>query len=282
VKRGQRDPILPRRGAGGRPRPRAGGDRVGADARPAHPDKGVDFGHPTRPPSAATLPLRGRDAAAALAADRAKALQLTPVSRETAERLDRFVGLLLERQRGTNLIAASTVGNLWTRHIADSLQLVSLAPKARSWVDVGSGAGFPGLIIACALAGTRAAVHLVESNGKKAAFLRAAQLLTEAPAVVHQERMEELVRHLPASVDAVCARAVSPLKSLLRLCYPLLGKTAAVGLFPKGQNAELELHEAAKIWNMDAMLVPSRTDPAGRIIVVRDVSPQGRIYNYNS
>ena len=244
---------------------------------------------PTRPPSAAApgsspgqaLPLRGRDSGP-LAADRAKALQLTPVSRETAERLDRFVGLLLERQRSTNLIAASTVAHLWTRHIADSLQLVSLAPKARNWVDVGSGAGFPGLVIACALAGTRATVHLVESNGKKAAFLRTAQRLTEAPAIVHHERMEEFVRRFPSSVDVVCARAVSPLKSLLRLCYPLLGKTAAVGLFPKGQNAQLELEEAAKIWSMHATLVPSRTDPASRIVVVREVSPQGRIYNYNS
>jgi 16S rRNA (guanine527-N7)-methyltransferase len=254
---------------------------VGAGARSAHPDKGVDLGSPTRPPSAATLPLRGRDSAP-LAADRARALELTPVSRETAERLDRFVEILLEWQQRTNLISASTVAHLWTRHIADSLQLVSLAPKARSWVDVGSGAGFPGLIIACALAGTRAAVHLVESNGKKAAFLRAAQRLTDAPAVVHQERMEDFVRHIPGPVDVVCARAVLPLKSLLRLCYPLLGKTAAVGLFPKGQNAQLELEEAAKIWSMHATLVPSRTDPASRIVVVREVSPQGRIYNYNS
>jgi 16S rRNA (guanine527-N7)-methyltransferase len=223
----------------------------------------------------------GEGLAAQFAADRTRALQLTPVSRETAERLDRFVGLLLERQRNTNLIAASTVAHLWTRHIADSLQLVGLVPKAQAWVDVGSGAGFPGLIIACALAGTRSTVHLVESNGKKAAFLRAAQRLTEAPAVVHHERMEEFARRFPGPVDVVCARAVSSLKSLLRLCYPLLGKTAAVGLFPKGQNVELELNEAAKIWNMHATLVPSRTDSAGRIVVVRDVLPRRKIHNYD-
>src|SRR5262245_66679355 len=86
-----------------------------------------------------------------LADDRARALALTPVSRETSERLDRFVELLLTWQRTTNLIAASTVAELWTRHIADSLQLIDLAPDARVWVDLGSGGGFPGLVIGCAL-----------------------------------------------------------------------------------------------------------------------------------
>ena len=110
-----------------------------------------------------------------LAADRARALVLTDVSRETTARLDRFVELLLTWQRTTNLIAPSTVPRLWTRHIADSLQLLDLAPDARVWVDLGSGAGFPGLAIACALTGRPGAVvHLVESNAKKAAFLREA------------------------------------------------------------------------------------------------------------
>src|SRR5260370_38074352 len=107
--------------------------------------------------------IRARPSAAALlAADRARALELTPVSRETAERLDRFVALLLAWERTTNLIARSTVPRLWTRHIADSLQLLPLAPAARSWIDVGSGGGVPGLVIACALARTAgASVRLV-------------------------------------------------------------------------------------------------------------------------
>jgi 16S rRNA (guanine527-N7)-methyltransferase len=149
-------------------------------------------------------------------------------------------------------------------------------------VDVGSGAGFPGLVLACALAGTGATVHLVESNGKKAAFLRAAQQLTEAPAIVHQERMEEFARQFAGPVEIVTARAVSPLTHLLHLCYPLLGKTGATGLFPKGQKADLELKEALKSWNMHATLVPSRTDSMGRILVVRDLSRGGRKYNYDS
>src|ERR1700692_951659 len=102
-----------------------------------------------------------------LAADRSRALALTPVSRETLDRLDRFVAVFLVWQQHTNLIATSTEPTLWTRHIADSLQLLALAPQARIWIDLGSGGGFPGLVIACALADTAGGrVHLVESNAK--------------------------------------------------------------------------------------------------------------------
>jgi 16S rRNA (guanine527-N7)-methyltransferase len=207
-----------------------------------------------------------------LAADRARALALTPVSRETSERLDRFVELLLRWQRTTNLIAPSTIPKLWTRHVADSLQLIDLAPDARLWVDLGTGGGFPGLVIACALADKPGAmVHLVESNAKKAAFLREAQRLTGAPARVHVERIDEFAARFQDRVDAVCARAVAPLKSLLDQGFPLLGKNGVTGLFPKGQNAELELGEARKSWNVKVNLVPSRTEPAGRIVVIRNL-----------
>src|SRR5580700_11720150 len=116
-----------------------------------------------------------------LAQDRRSALALTPVSRETVARLDRFVAELLTWQAKINLIAPSTVPKLWTRHIADSLQLLALAPHAKTWVDFGSGAGFPGLVLACALADTPGAtIHLVESSTKKAAFLREAAKVTAA------------------------------------------------------------------------------------------------------
>jgi 16S rRNA (guanine527-N7)-methyltransferase len=200
-------------------------------------------------------------------------LALVPVSRETSVRLDAFVELLLRWQRRTNLIAPSTLPQLWTRHIADSLQLLDLAPRARVWVDLGAGAGFPGLVIALALVGKSGTmVHLVESNTKKAAFLREAQRLTGAPATVHLQRSEDFAASFQGEVDVVTARAVAPLKSLLDLCFPLLGKSGATALFPKGQHAELELEDAAaqmKSWNMHATLAPSRTDPAGRIVVIR-------------
>ncbi|MFL6822561.1 MAG: 16S rRNA (guanine(527)-N(7))-methyltransferase RsmG [Xanthobacteraceae bacterium] len=211
------------------------------------------------------------------AADRAHALKLTPVSRETLERLDRFVGLLLTWQRTTHLIAPSTVLHLWTRHIADSLQLVDMAPDAHVWVDLGAGAGFPGLVIACALAGRPGVrVHLIESNRKKAAFLREAQRVTAVPAAVHAMRIEEFAASFEGPADVVTARAVAPLKSLLDKCFPLLGKSGAMGLFPKGQNAELELRDVRespmmRAWTMNATLLPSRTDPAGRIVLIRDV-----------
>src|SRR5271170_6587161 len=99
--------------------------------------------------------------ASGLSADRERALALTPVSRETSGRLDRLVELLIDWQQRMNLIASSTIPVLWTRHVADSLQLIALVPKARIWADLGSGAGFPGLVIACALAETEGArVHL--------------------------------------------------------------------------------------------------------------------------
>ena len=207
-----------------------------------------------------------------LAADRARALELTPVSRETVERMDAFVALLLKWQRTTNLIAPSTIPRLWTRHIADSLQLIDLAPRARIWADLGSGGGFPGVAIACALKEMPGAmVHLVESNTRKAAFLREAARVTATPIVVHAERIENLAGLLAGQLDAVCARALAPLDDLVNLAFPLLGKTGTIGLFPKGQNAGVELREASNRWAMHATMVASRTDPQARIIVVRNV-----------
>ena len=140
---------------------------------------------------------------AELANDRERALALTPVSRETLARLDRFVALLLQRQPQINLIAPSTAPTLWTRHVADSLQLLALAPDAHVWADFGSGAGFPGLVIACALADIAGAqVHLAESSAKKAAFLREAAQATGAPAIVHAVRVADFVKAAPAGIAA--------------------------------------------------------------------------------
>jgi len=201
-----------------------------------------------------------------LAADRTRALALTPVSRETAARLDRFVALLLETQRHTNLVGSGALPELWTRHVADSLQLLALAPEARVWLDLGSGGGFPGLVIACALADQPgSAVHLVESNGKKAAFLRQVIRALSLPAEVHEQRIESLQ---DIAADVITARAVAPLAKLLGYVAPLL-KTGGKALLLKGQDVERELTDAAKYWTIEAEFMPSRTHPAGRIVVVR-------------
>ena len=204
-----------------------------------------------------------------LAADRAEALRLTPVSRETQQRLETFVALLLQWQQKTNLISPATIPNLWTRHVADSLQLINLAPNAKVWVDFGAGGGFPAIPVACALAERPGAqVHLVESNGKKAAFLREAIRATGVPAVVHQKRIEDCGDSFGDKVDVVSARALAPLKILCDQAFPLIAR-GAVGLFPKGQDVAAELTEAAKYWRIEAETVPSRTSPEGCIVVVK-------------
>jgi 16S rRNA (guanine527-N7)-methyltransferase len=209
-----------------------------------------------------------------LSADRERALALTPVSRETIERLDRFVETLLDWQQRMNLIAPSTIPILWTRHIADSLQLFALAPKALVWADLGSGAGFPGLVIACALADTDGAhVLLVESNGKKAAFLREAIRVTGAPANVHTVRVSDFVENTAEPIDVVTARALAPLPELLAMAYPLL-KRGSLGVFPKGQDVGFELTEAAKCWKIQSELSQSLTDARGQIVVVRGLEPK--------
>jgi 16S rRNA (guanine527-N7)-methyltransferase len=204
--------------------------------------------------------------------DKADALRLTPVSREIEERLQAFAALFRMWQRRMNLVAPSTLPHLWTRHIADSLQLLPLAPEARTWVDLGSGGGFPGLVIACALAGRPGTeVHLVESNQRKAAFLREAARVTGAPVQVHAARIQDFAKAWTGRrAEVVTARALAPLANLIDLAVPLL-KGGAQGLFLKGQDVEAELTEAAKYWTFQVELVPSVTDSAGRIVRVTSV-----------
>lgn len=209
-----------------------------------------------------------------LAADKARALELTPVSRETLRRLETYVELLLRWQERTNLISPSTIPQLWSRHIADSLQLIDLVPGAKTWVDLGSGGGFPAIPVACVLADQPgAAVQLVESNGKKAAFLREVIRATGVPAQVHAERIEKFVASTVNSVDVVSARALAPLKTLCDQAFPLIER-GAIGLFPKGLDVESELTEASKYWKLRFEKAPSRTSPDGCIIIVRNLKTQ--------
>jgi 16S rRNA (guanine527-N7)-methyltransferase len=198
--------------------------------------------------------------------DKAAALALIPVSRETEARLDRYLALLREWQARTNLVASSTLPHLWTRHVADSLQLLALAPSAKVWADLGSGGGFPGVVLACALAETPGAlVHLIERNGKKAAFLREALRVTGARGLVHVEGIEDSVDRLPAPIDCVTARALAPLNQLIGFAEPLVRK-GAKALFPKGQDVEVELTEATKYWNIKPNLHSSLTGGQGWIV----------------
>ena len=200
------------------------------------------------------------------AADKAAAQALTPVSRETETRLDRYVALLVEWQAKTNLISPTTLPNLWTRHISDSLQLLALAPTAKTWADLGSGGGFPGVVLACAMAGIPGAtVHLIERNAKKAAFLREALRVTNAPGTIHLADIGDNVDRMVGRVDCVTARALAPLHQLIGFAEPLVGQ-GAKALFLKGQDVEAELTEATKYWNIRYRLHSSRTGGHGWIV----------------
>jgi 16S rRNA (guanine527-N7)-methyltransferase len=206
--------------------------------------------------------------------DRTAALTLTPVSRETEVRLQSYVDLMLEWQAKTNLVAPSTLPNLWTRHISDSLQLLQLAPSALTWADLGSGGGFPGVVLACGLAETPGArIHLVERNAKKAAFLREALRITGAPGTVHLADIGDSVDRITGTVDCVTARAVAPLHQLIGYAEPLV-RQGAKALFLKGQDVEAELTEATKYWNITPHLHSSRTGGQGWIVELDHIEPR--------
>ncbi len=207
-------------------------------------------------------------AAMDLASDKAAALRLVSVSRETEARLDRYVALLQEWQAKTNLVAPSTLPQIWTRHIADSLQLLELAPQAKIWMDLGSGGGFPGVVLACALAETPGAqIHLVERIAKKAAFLREAIRVTGAPGVVHLSEIGDIVENWSGRIDCVTARALAPLHQLISFVEPLVNR-GSTALFLKGQDVESELTESTKYWKITAKLHPSRTGGQGWIVEI--------------
>jgi 16S rRNA (guanine527-N7)-methyltransferase len=187
---------------------------------------------------------------------------LIPVSRETVERLDVYLDLLRRWQRTINLVAASTLADPWRRHILDSAQLIRFVPgDATRLVDLGSGAGLPGLVLA--IMGVRD-VHLIESDRRKAAFLREAARATGAGATLHACRIEEAP---PLTADIVTARALAPLKDLLGHAH----RFATPGtrcLFPKGRQVEAELTDAGASWTMEVERQPSQSDAEGRILII--------------
>ncbi len=201
------------------------------------------------------------------------------VSPAVLERLTRCVALLRAWQKAKNLVGPATLDHVWTRHIADSAAVLDAAPWAKRWVDLGSGAGFPGIVVAILLSETPGAhVHLVESNGRKAAFLKAAIRETGAPASVSADRIEAVLadsaRFAPAGpVEAVSARALAPLDKLLGLAAPLL-TAGAVGVFHKGRDLDREVCEAHALWSFDLAEHRSGSDSEGRIALVRSLAPR--------
>ena len=198
-------------------------------------------------------------------------LQALPgVSRETFDLLDCFAQELTQWQARINLVSPTTLSDLWSRHILDSAQLHALAPHARYWCDLGSGGGLPGLVLACVFKDKPGRhIHLVESNGKKAAFLRHVATKLALPATVHAKRIED-VTPLLQGVDIVTARALAPLSDLLTYTSSLL-ISGTVGLFPKGRDVEVELTDALKSWHFKATLFESFTSVDARIVEVREL-----------
>ena len=192
------------------------------------------------------------------------------VSRETREKLELLERELRRWQAIKNLVGPATLDRIWDRHIVDSLQLLDLAPDARTWLDLGSGAGFPGLVLAIAGAERGLRVHLVESNSRKCAFLRHVVRLAGAPATIHEARLEAVIPGFVGRAEVVSARALAALPLLLEWTEPLL-KAGAIGLFPKGRDAEIELTEARKRWTFAADILPSRTDSEARILRITSI-----------
>ncbi len=198
------------------------------------------------------------------------------VPRETIHRLARYAELLAHWQKTTNLVAPSTVPLLWSRHFADSAQLRTLAQNPRLWLDLGSGAGFPGLVIAILETGTpNFRMHLVESNRKKCAFLAEVARETKAPVEIHAVRIEDCADSAHSlEPDVISARALAPLPRLLELASPFFGPTTR-GLFLKGREAETEIETARAEWDFTARLHPSLTSPDSHIVDVTELRARG-------
>jgi 16S rRNA (guanine527-N7)-methyltransferase len=195
----------------------------------------------------------------------------TPVPRETLNRVGRYAALLTNEANQQNLVAKSTLDGLWERHIADSAQLVRFEPCAgSSWIDVGSGAGLPGIILACIVAGP---VTLVEPRRLRAEFLQRAVADLELGDRAHVVCAK--AQAVMGSFDVITARAVASVDALLRMTIHL-SHPGTVWVLPKGRRAKSELAEARRSWHCDATSEGSLTDPESEVLVLRNVRPKGR------
>lgn len=199
---------------------------------------------------------------------------ILPLDAAMEQRLVAYVGLVRKWQPVKNLVAPSTLPDIWRRHVADGAQAFAALPNARRWLDIGSGAGFPGLVTAILLAGVEGgSVTLVESNGRKAAFLQAVARELKLPAKIVSDRIESLPERLSPienRFDAVSARALASLDRLLEYAEPWLS-AGATGVFHKGQDFAAEHRQAALSWSFDLVERRSRIEADSRIILVDHV-----------
>lgn len=190
------------------------------------------------------------------------------VSRETLERLQEFEALVAKWTKSINLIAPSTVSNLWDRHIVDSAQLYQFAQSsAKNWVDLGSGGGFPGIVLAV-LARERdrdQQFTLIESDQRKSTFLRTAIRSLDLNATVEAIRIESAA---PQNADVITARALSPLNELLEQIYRHISPDGTA-IVPKGRNAQQEIEQTAQNWSFDLRQAPSITNADAQILTIR-------------
>lgn len=194
------------------------------------------------------------------------ALAAIDVPRETIARIEQFAALLIEENERQNLVAKSTLPDLWQRHIADAAQLLAFAPTSGSWLDIGSGAGLPGVVIALL---TGAPMLLVEPRRLRADFLRRTiDALDLGPNVSVIQSKVESVRHPP--IDIITARAVASIDRLFAIADHL-SHDGTIWVLPKGRSAKSELDEALRTWQGDFRLEPSRTDPDAQILVASRV-----------
>jgi 16S rRNA (guanine527-N7)-methyltransferase len=202
--------------------------------------------------------------------ERAWTLSFIGADSRIEARLDAYVNLVARWRGATNLISESTFSHIWTRHIADCAQLLTYAPLGRRWVDLGSGAGFPGLIIAIQLAGIQGVeIHCIESDKRKCAFLREVARATGVAVHIHAMRIEALSLAMRLPVDVVTSRALAPLPRLIGFARLWLG-LGAVGIFPRGRAAALEIDELSLLSEFQYECFPSRLDPHARIVRIQE------------
>lgn len=205
---------------------------------------------------------------------RKEALALFTELKSIQAELEIYESLLHRWQAKINLVSSATLDDVWLRHFADSAQVHAVAPHIRCWADLGSGAGFPGLVTALLLKSTPdAVVHLIESDQRKASFLRAVSRETGAPAIILAERIESVLPNLSAEVGGVSARALAPLTRLVQLAEAPL-KKGAVGVFLKGEEWRDELTAVEALGSLSCESADSRTREGARVVVVKHKAPQ--------